>query len=152
MFGPQVTSERLFSGLSMEAVRDLATIEIAHSYVRGAVLFQEGEPADGIFVVKSGSVRLSICSSRGERMVLRLAGAGEVLGLSATMAGTAHEVTAETTVSSQLVFIKRKDFVRYLREHRDACLQVVELLSNDVHAAYDRVRVLGLARIRHNHN
>jgi CRP/FNR family transcriptional regulator len=141
-----------FSGLPAHALRQLAGIHIAHDYPSGSVLFQEGEPADGIFLLCRGAVKLSVGSSHGDSLLLRSVGPGEILGLSATLTGQGHEVTAETTIPSQLVFIKRKDFLRYLREHTDICMQVVESLSNDVHAAYERVRTLGMARIRHAHN
>jgi len=85
-------------------------------------------------------------------MLLRAAGPGEILGLSATLTGQDYEVTAQTTTLAELVFIRRRDFLRYLKEHSEVCLQVVECLSNDVQSAYDRVRTLGLARMRHIHN
>jgi hypothetical protein len=44
--------------------------------------------------------------------------------------------------------VKRKDLLRFLRQHREACLQVVHLLSQDLHVAYDRVRSIGLGRSR----
>jgi hypothetical protein len=47
-----------------------------------------------------------------------------------------------------VVFVKRKDLLRFLRDHRDACLQVVHLLSGDLHTAYERVRSIGLSRTR----
>jgi CRP/FNR family transcriptional regulator len=145
-------SDGIFSGLPAHALRQLAGIHGSHNYPSGAILFQEGEAGDGIFLLCGGAVKLSVGSSHGDSLLLRAAGPGEILGLSATLTGQGHEVTAETTTPSQLVFIKRKDFLRYLREHSEVCLQVVQSLSNDVHAAYDRVRMLGLARIRHSHN
>jgi CRP/FNR family transcriptional regulator, cyclic AMP receptor protein len=80
--------------------------------------------------------------------MLRIAGPGEVLGLSSTLSGKPYELTAETLDSSQVVFVKRKDLLRFLREHPDACLQVVHLLSGDLHGAYERVRAIGLSRTR----
>jgi CRP-like cAMP-binding protein len=148
----EVTSERLFARLPVTVLRDLAHIQMTRKYPAGAVLFQEGEPAEGIFVLNTGAVRLALCSAHGDQMILRTVRPGEILGLSATMSNTAHEVTAEATVPSELVFIRRRDFLHYLRQHTDACLQVVEFLSNDVHAAYDRVRALGAMRTHHNHN
>jgi len=71
-----------------------------------------------------------------------------VLGLSATMSGKTYEVTAEMLDASQVAFIRRKDLLRFLHEHREACLQVVHLLSQDLHQAYDRVRSIGLTRTR----
>lgn len=145
-------SERIFSGAPTQVLRQIAGAHRPHEYPGGATLFQEGEPAEGIFLLVRGGVKLSVGSSHGDSLLLRTAGPGEILGLSATLTGQGHEVTAQTTSASQLVFITRKDFLRFLREHSDVCLRVVESLSNDVHAAYERVRMLGLARVRHNHN
>ena len=80
--------------------------------------------------------------------MLRIAGPGEVLGLSATMSGKPYELTAEAMDNARIVFIKRKDLLKFLRDHREACLQVVHLLSQDLHTAFDRVRTVGLTRTR----
>ena len=80
--------------------------------------------------------------------MLRVAGPGEVLGLSAALSGKSYEVTAEMLDDAQVAFIRRKQLLRFLREHREACLQVVHLLSQDLHVAFDRVRTVGLARTR----
>ncbi len=151
-FTCDVAPQRLFSHLSADAARDFSAIQTVEQLPKGAVLFSEGQTPNAVVVLQSGGARLSVCSSRGEKLTLRMAKMGEVLGLSANVSGKPHEVTAETTVPSQIVFIKRKDFVRFLKEHSDACMQVVQLLSNDVHAAYDRVRAIGMARARHVRN
>jgi CRP/FNR family cyclic AMP-dependent transcriptional regulator len=151
LFRCDVASDRLFAGLSVEAQRDLAYIQTSMQVPEAHVLFSEGEPSEGILLVGSGAVKLSICSHKGQQLVLRIAGPGEILALSATVSGKSHEATAETTAPSQVFFIKRKDFLRYLKEHTDACMHVVEFLSNDVHQAYHRVRALGLARMRQTH-
>lgn len=80
--------------------------------------------------------------------MLRIAGPGEILGLGATLSGTAYEVTAELLDTSQVVFVKRKDLLRFLRDHREACMMVVQMLSQDLHAAYERVRSIGMTRAR----
>ena len=152
VLGAGQASDRIFSGAPAHALRHVGGIHNAHDYPSSTTLFQEGEPADGIFLLCSGAVKLSVGSSHGDTLLLRSAGPGEILGLSATLTGQGHEVTAETTTPARLVFIKRKDFLHYLREHTDVCMRVVESLSNDVHAAYERVRMLGLARIRHARN
>lgn len=146
-----VAAQRLFT-LSGEASRAFAAIQSTQEHPKGTVLFSEGQPAAGIFLLGSGAARLSVCSSRGEKLVLRVARPGEILGLSANVSGKCHEVTAELTAASRVTFIRRKDFLRFLKEHPEACLQVVHMLSNDVHAAYDRVRAIGMGRVRHNRN
>ncbi len=151
-FTCDVAPQRLFSHLSSDAMRAFNAIQSVQELPKGSLLFTEGQVPAAVVLLQSGGARLSVCSSRGEKLTLRMAKMGEVLGLSANVSGKPHEVTAETTAPSQIVFIKRKDFLRFLKDHSDACLQVVQMLSNDVHAAYDRVRAIGMARARHVRN
>ncbi len=151
-FTCDVAPQRLFTHLAPEAARDFASIQVVQEVPKGTILFGEGQGPTAIILLQTGGARLSVCSSRGEKLTLRMAKPGELLGLSANVSGKPHEVTAETTVPSQIVFIKRKDFLRFLKDHSDACMQVVQMLSNDVHAAYDRVRAIGMARARHVRN
>jgi CRP/FNR family transcriptional regulator len=81
-------------------------------------------------------------------LTLRIAVPGEVLGLSAALSGSPYEVTAELLDNARVAMVKRKDLLSFLREHREACLHVVTLLSQDLHIAYDRVRSVGLGRSR----
>jgi CRP/FNR family transcriptional regulator, cyclic AMP receptor protein len=140
--------ERLFCDLSPEAAQAFDALKTVAACPRGALLFREGQPARGIFVLCNGRARLSVSSESGKRMTLRIAGPGEILGLSAALAGSPHEVTAELLDDAHVAAVRRKDLLRFLHEHREACLQVVNLLSQDLHVAYDRVRSLGLGRSR----
>ena len=151
-FTCDVAPQRLFTHLSPEAAHDFAAIQVVQEVPKGALLFSEGQVPNAIVLLQSGGARLSVCSSRGEKLTLRTAKAGELLGLSANVSGKPHEVTAETTLPSQIVFIKRREFLRFLKDHSDACMQVVMMLSNDVHAAYERVRSIGMARVRYSRN
>jgi CRP/FNR family transcriptional regulator len=147
-FNCELRPDRTFCDLPSDALQSfdaIKDISVAH---RGAVLFAEGRPPRGIFVLCDGRAKLSICSANGKRLMLRIAGPGEVLGLSASMSGKPYELTAELLDTSQIAFVRRKELLKFLREHRDACLQVVHLLSQDLHTAYERVRSIGLARTR----
>ncbi|HMK22341.1 MAG TPA: cyclic nucleotide-binding domain-containing protein [Terriglobales bacterium] len=112
------------------------------------VLFREGQPARSVFVLCEGRAKLTVCSESGKRLTLHIASPGEVLGLSAALSGSVYEATAELLDNSRVACVKRKDLLGFLREHREACLRVVDLLSQDLHVAYDRVRSVGLGRTR----
>ncbi len=142
-------SDRIFCDLEPEALDEFDGIKSLQTYPRGTVLFREGQTARGIFLLCEGRVRLSVCSENGRRMTLRTATPGEVLGLSAVLSGGLHEVTAEVLDPIQAAEVGRKDLLHFLHQHCDVCLQVVNLLSEDLHEAYGRVRAVGLARIRH---
>jgi len=144
-------SDRVFCDLAPDALQEFDGIKSLQTCPRGTVLFREDQPARGVFLLCEGRVRLSVCSEGGRRMTLRVASAGEVLGLSAALAGGCYAVTAEALEAVQVAQVRRKDLLHFLREHRELCFQVVNQLSEDLHVAYDRVRTVGLTRTRHSH-
>jgi CRP/FNR family cyclic AMP-dependent transcriptional regulator len=140
--------DRLFCDLPADALEAFDSIKTVALYPRGAVLFHEGQSARGIFVLCEGRAKLSVCSENGKRLTLRIAPPGEVLGLSASLSGGAYEVSAEMLDNARVAQVQRKDLLKFLRTYREACLQVVHLLSQDLHTAYERVRSIGLVRSR----
>jgi CRP/FNR family cyclic AMP-dependent transcriptional regulator len=141
-------SDGVFCDLEPDALEAFDGIKSTQTCAKGTVLFREGQPARGVFLLCQGRVRLSICSESGRRMTVRVAGPGEALGLSAAVAGGCYGVTAEALDGVLVAAVRRKDLLQFLHDHRDVCLQVVNLLSEDLHVAYDRVRAVGLGRAR----
>ena len=140
--------DRLFCDLPADTLEAFDALKSQSVFPRGALLFREGSVSKAMYVLCEGRVKLSLCSESGKRLTLRIAGPGEVLGLSASLSGTPYEVTAEALDNATVACVKRKDLLRFLRDHREACLRVVHLLSRDLHTAYDRVRSVGLGRSR----
>lgn len=134
-----------FCELPKESLQELERIKYASGYPQGAVLFVEGQPPRGVYIVCSGRVKLSTTSRDGKTLILRIAQGGEVLGLHATVSGKAYELTAETLQPCQLDFIKREEFLRFLQNHGDACLNAARHLSQNCHNAYEMIRSLGLS-------
>ena len=135
----------IFCNLPPATLQKLESIKSTTAYPGSAVLFVEGQIPRGIFMLCKGSVKLSINSPNGRTMIVKLADPGEVLGLSATISGRPYEVTAETLDPCQVNFIKRDDFLRFLREDVDACIRAAEQLSDKYHNACKEVRALGLS-------
>jgi CRP/FNR family cyclic AMP-dependent transcriptional regulator len=113
----------------------------------GALLFVEGQTPRGVFVLCSGKVKLYTTSKEGKVLILKLAEAGEVVGLSAAISGTNYEVTAETAVPSQLDFIGRQDFMTILQKHSEVGVHAALSLSREFQGAYRDIHDLVLARL-----
>ena len=141
----KLRADRIFCDLPASALHAFEGIKYATAYPQGAVLFVEGQMPRGIFVLCKGSVKLSINSPNGRTMIVKLAEPGEVLGLSATISGKPYEVTAETIDPCQVNFVKRDDFLRFLKDDVEACFKVAEQLSEKYHNACQEVRTLGLS-------
>jgi len=140
--------DRVFENLPAGVLGALDAIKAVAAYSGGTELFREGHLARGVFLVCEGKVRLWVFSESGRKLTVRIAGPGEVLGLSAILSKGPHEMSAETLGSSQVAMIKCSDLTRFLQQYPQVCLQVVHLLSNNLHAAYDLVRAVGLLRTR----
>ena len=141
-------SDRLFCDLSDEALKAFDGLKSIALYARGSVLFREGALPKGIFVLCDGRARLSVSSESGRRLTVRIAMPGEVLGLSACLAGTPHEITVELLDNAKIAMVKRQDLMSFLHDRQEACMHVVNLLSQDLHQAYDRVRAVGMGKSR----
>ena len=141
----KLRADKIFCNLPQATVQALEAIKYTTAYPKGAVLFVEGQAPRGVFILCRGRVKLSICSSDGKTLILKIAEAGEVLGLSASVSGKPYELTAETLSPCQVNFVKREDFLRFLREHNDVCLRVAEQLSEKYNTACHEIRSLGLS-------
>jgi CRP/FNR family cyclic AMP-dependent transcriptional regulator len=122
--------------------------EVSHHTVMpaGALLFVEGQSPRGVFILCSGKVKLYTTSKEGKVLILKLAEAGEVVGLSAAISGTNYEVTAETAVPSQLDFIGRQDFMTLLQNHSEVGVHSALSLSREFQGAYRDIHDLVLSR------
>jgi CRP/FNR family transcriptional regulator len=134
-----------FCELPKPALEELERVKYASAYPSGAVLFVEGQAPRGIYMICSGRIKLSTTSRDGKTLILRIAQAGEVLGLHATVSGRPYELTAETLQPCQLDFIRREDFLRLLQHNADACLNAAQHLSKNCQSAYEMIRSLGLS-------
>ena len=141
----KVRSSDHFCNFEADLLKSFEVLKYATVFPKGAVLFVEGQSPRGVFMICTGRIKLTTCSMDGKALITRIAQAGEVLGLSAAVSGAPYMVTAETLVPSQVNFIRRDDFLRFLKENAKACLRVAEHLSNNYHSAFEQVRSLGLS-------
>ena len=134
-----------FCGLSLKALTEFDSIKSSSVYPEGAVLFLEKQDARGVFVLCEGEVKLTISSSEGKKLILRIAKPGEALGLMATFSGEPYELTAETLRPCQVAFVRRDEFLRFITQHPEASLGVVKLLTAHYHAACEQLKTVGLS-------
>lgn len=134
--------QRSFCRLSSACLASLDNLKYATAYPKGALLFLEGQAPRSLFVLCQGRVKLSISGSDGRTLILRIAEAGEVLGLAAAVSGKPYEATAEAQEPCQVSFVQREAFGRLLRKHGELAQRVAEHLSGTYHTACQQLRAL----------
>jgi CRP/FNR family transcriptional regulator len=115
------------------------------TYPTGAVLFAEAQAPRGVFIVRRGRVKLSICGSDGRTLILRIVNAGCPLGVAAVVSGRQYEATAETQEPSEISFLRHTDLVRLMRLHGEFALWVTQHISGDYASTCREIRDLILS-------
>ncbi|MGB8473884.1 MAG: Crp/Fnr family transcriptional regulator [Candidatus Acidiferrum sp.] len=133
-----------FCHLPAAALKEFDAAKSVAVYPAGAVLFLEKQEPRGVFLLCGGGVKLSVSSSEGKTLILRIAKPGELLGLMPALTGTPHEVTAEVLHPSQVAFVRRDDFLHFVAKHPQGYQNAVKELSFNYQAACEQLRTLGL--------
>jgi CRP/FNR family cyclic AMP-dependent transcriptional regulator len=138
--------QHLFCGMAPAAMEKLNEMKSTAVYPECAVLFIEGQPSRGVFILCSGRAKLSTASKSGKTIITRISEPGDILGLSATISNHPYEVTAEMLEPGQANFISKDCLLSLLRTNSDATLRVAQILSLRYYAAHEEIRTLGLTR------
>jgi CRP/FNR family transcriptional regulator, cyclic AMP receptor protein len=126
-------------------LREVQTSNVSHLssfHDRGEVLLVEGEPARGIFLLRTGRATLSIASRDGRVVILRLAQPGEVLGLNSVLAGTVYDMTVKTVEPCRADFISRCELMNLMGRSGAAAHVILKILSRELSDLTDRARLL----------
>lgn len=132
-----------FSDLSEPSIRAINEIVHVRRRPKGAIMFFEGDAAHGVYILYEGRANVLTANTEGKILILKTALPGDVLGLNSVLAGTSHAVTVEIVQSCRFAFIAREDFLKFVKEHSDACLYFAQHLGRDCHSAYDVIRSAG---------
>jgi CRP-like cAMP-binding protein len=125
-------------GSPLELAPALEQLGTAVVSPRGTILFQQGQPPGGVFVVRKGKVRLLRISADGQRMS-RTVGPGHILGLLATVSDQPYLKTAEAVEDSEFVSVDRNCVMGLLNRRTDFWLQAVTVIKDEMKLIRKRV-------------
>jgi len=126
----------------LEAIRssNIGTLNSLHG--RGRVLFAEGEPVRGVYILRTGRATVSISSSQGRVVMLRVAQVGDVLGLNSTVRNCPYDTTVKTLAPCRVDFIPRLKLIELMQQDSVAAHAVLNLLSRELTELTDRTKLL----------
>ncbi len=122
--------------------RALEDLKTSRHYEERAFVFRDGEPCAGIYLLEKGEINLLLPAQSKQHRLFEVVGPGAVLGLSEAMSGSPHKLMAEAAQPVDLAYIERMVFMKFLRKHQLVCMEVVQLLSEDLHGLYHRFRAM----------
>lgn len=139
----------LFRGCTPEELDLLAGLFQERKVKAGMTIFTEKMPAEALYVIKSGQVRITTMAGEGEEMGLLLLGANDFFGEIALIQESSRAVTARAESAVDLLILSRKDFQALLdldpRAAAKITLSIARLLAMRVKAYGNRLRDLLLS-------
>ena len=123
----------LFNNFSPQEFQHLSQVAKEKKYSTGDQIFKEGDPGDGLYLVKEGLVQISAIVSEGERKVLSQVGPGEAFGEMAVLDSEPRSASAIAEQETTLYFISREDLFRMME-------QIPRLSAKFVHSISKRLR------------
>ena len=94
------------------------------------VLFRKNDPGSSLMVVCEGRVKVCTHGECGKELVLDMFGPGDVFGEIALLDGSPRSADAVTIDECGLLVLDRRDFIPFLRQHPDATVRMLEVLTH----------------------
>jgi len=98
----------------------------------GEVLFQKGDPGDGLLGILKGRIRISTLSEEGKEVVLNILGPGELFGEIALIDGKERSADASVMEDAELVVIDVRDFMPFLSSRPELATRLLVFLCQRI--------------------
>lgn len=118
-----------FKSFDAEELRLLASMAKPVEKRAGEVIFYQGDSRDALYIVLSGEVELFVKSSAGEKLILKLAGAGQYFGELAVLGEGARTASAAAVVDVELLSLSQDDFISFFRSKPEAIMELLQVLD-----------------------
>jgi CRP/FNR family transcriptional regulator len=144
-----IQNSLLFKGCGKEGLDLLLEMFQERQLTQDAAIFTQHMPAEALYLVKSGKVRITIMAGEGEETELLHIGPGEFFGELALVQDAERQVTARAETAVELLLLTRKDFQALLdldpRTGAKIAMTIAKLLAMRVKAYSERLKELLLS-------
>jgi len=140
VYGENIRNVSFFSTLSDHELEMVARIAHSKTFSKGYMVFEEGEKRDTLYIVLKGRVKISLYDEDGREYILDIIGKDGFFGelsLFEELSGFANVMTLE---QSDLLMVRRNDFMKLLMDNRDFAMSMIKELSKRLRAANEKLK------------
>jgi CRP/FNR family transcriptional regulator, cyclic AMP receptor protein len=120
--------------------RALAKI-VDHIHVqKGARLFETGDLGNELYIVRSGQVEIFIRNVTGEKLILTVAGKGDLFGELAMLDKGPRTATAIALEDTELIVLTRENLVLFFQKKPDAAVDMIAAMGGMIRRVDDILR------------
>ncbi|MFA9460395.1 Crp/Fnr family transcriptional regulator [Thiohalorhabdus sp. Cl-TMA] len=116
----------LFAGLSSDKLEALERLSLSRTYERGAVIFRQGDPADGLYLIETGRVKLQLTQQDGEEVIVDLLGEGEYFGEMALIDAEPRSTGVVALQETAIRYLPKADFRHFLSRSNELAQSLLQ--------------------------
>jgi CRP/FNR family transcriptional regulator, cyclic AMP receptor protein len=138
----------LLRDLSETELQFLTQRAVPRQYGSGELVFSEGEPCAGLYVVESGQVRIFKISPGGREQVLTMEGPGGSVAELPVFDGGNYPASCAAVGHTTLLFISKQDFHSLCLVHPNVALKVLKVVGRRLRILVNIIEELSFTTVR----
>jgi len=147
--GRTLAKVAIFSGLTETELSFLAQRAVPRQYAPGEVVFAEGQPCAGLYVVERGHIRIFKTSPGGREQVLTIDGPGSSVAEVPVFDGGNYPASGAAVDSALLLFVSKQDFQALCLAHPQVTLKVLRIVGARLRRLVEIIEELSFTTVRH---
>jgi CRP/FNR family transcriptional regulator len=147
--GATLAKVAIFAGLDENELNFLTQHAISRRYGAGEMVFSEGEPCSGMYVVESGHVRIFKSSANGREQVLSIDGPGSSVAELPVFDGGNYPASVVAVDDAALLFVSKADFQTLCLTHPQVALKVLRVVGSRLRRLVGIIEELSFTTVRH---
>ena len=141
-------STALLSSLSEEEIRSLVSKVTMRHFAAGELLFSEGEPCRGLYIIAAGRVRIFKSSASGREQVLAVNGPGEAVAELPVFDGGNYPASVLALEATEIAFIAQQEFRGFCLEHPEVALKMLAAVGARLRRLVGIIEELSFTTVR----
>jgi len=137
-----------FAGLSDDVLAALAAVAVERRHARGQIIFLEGEPCAGLYVVAEGEVKIFKLSPQGREQILHRAGPGSTFNDVAVLDGGPNPASAAALTDTAVCIVTRPDIRRLAQTYPALAWALIESIAHRARHLVAMVEDLSLRSVK----
>ena len=144
-----LNSINIFSDLSDLQSNSLQKFFKPRNYLKNSMIILEEEYGDLVFLVQSGTIKITRVNDEGREVILALLGPGEIFGELAILDGEARSANALAQENCKLLAINKEDFLDILKNNFSISFNLMCELAKRLRKSDQQIEALSLSDAEH---
>lgn len=133
----------IFSGLSLEELRRIASLVIHKKYEKGELIIMEGSHPESLIVINQGRVKVYRYTADGKEQILYIFSSGDFFGEKNILKNQEATYNVEALEPTNICMINKKDFQSLLYEHPEIGVKIIEVLCSRMEKIESALQSMG---------